>query len=881
MGAWEGQVAVVAAAHEAIDEVGRGRSRALVVTAPPGMGMTRTVQELYRVLRNTTDRLDAWPLEIGPDEPFVILDSLRHRVHPTGPLRPVSQMVESPLAWMGVSCRLVDFGLPAAVLSAPRRVPALDDNVTVVEQLLALGPGDDPNGPWGSLWRFALACAGVVPMVGAAVGVGQILTSGKELVADLGEHLHRRRQARAEMPLLALPSCFASISERLAPALSDLGDAGTAVVLVIDNAHWADDATVALVEQTLRNERAAVFILALGWREELAAQARNGEGFGRLLGSARVEHLQMDGPTTDELVTAINEAAPEADAPTVAAVADGNPLAVASLLQANVIAGAAGPDLVREVFVRRWNELAKAEQEVLCADALLGAIHVAIPRPSWFVADYAAIHRDLHDAGVLVAIDSYRSGFGSVHWYDIALSRASAVLGDRMGSLLIESVSEIRTWLDDPEWVPAAVRRTLLHSAVGMLGLLSEIEPDEIQRLTEALDALSDLEADIGNLSEAIGLLDLGVHASFAFRDLGGWIDPETQRGRRMRRIRLLAMGGGAGRALIEQAEDIVAAAEPGADRVGAKWNLARILVEFSELQAATELGQEILPELDVLFPKPMAISSAELVAHWMAQLGQTTEALSLLEALVARANADIGERTPFTLRLRANTALLYQSASQSRVAVLRMTKLLPLFDETFGPSHPETITLRGNLGMTLLTMAAPQQAIPLLQQATEAMARQVPDSDPNLMTLRNNLALALGDIGQVDEAIRLLDETLDRLTNALGLHHAKTIATAKNRALMLARTGKREEAAESLRETLAAAARGLGPHHPEVFHLRLELIHQERELKYRDLAATLSLLEALADEAIQVLDPRHETMLHIVTAVMGLRARLRELDTD
>ena len=60
---------------------------------------------------------------------------------------------------------------------------------------------------------------------------------------------------------------------------------------------------------------------------------------------------------------------------------------------------------------------------------MLGEVHVAIVRRPDHLGDYPAHHRRLHDIGVLVAHDPYRSGFASHHWHQIALDHAATVLG--------------------------------------------------------------------------------------------------------------------------------------------------------------------------------------------------------------------------------------------------------------------------------------------------------------------------------------------------------------------------------------------------------------------------------------------------------------------
>lgn len=408
------------------DEVRRtGRSRLAVLSAPTGWGKTRIVRELYAHLARTANE-GYWPASLDAGEGSWL--EARKRVFP--PPFDVPQDVGIPYLWLGVSCQRDQMGRELAALQYAER--QFEAHVGPMAAALA-GKGDRWKSRLGAVGAIA-GLFGLPDPVNLALTWQGIATSGWELVTREWRGIRDRRAGSSARRIETHGGD--GESERaveLAAQLARLSGEDLPVVLVVDDAQWADPATVALLGSLL-GERAHLLIVATAWPDKLAVQATEPGTFGHALsgwiqtGVAERHDLEpLPDQTLDALVRSI---APEADPRVRVALcerADGNPNRLQGLMSLRIVRRAlssgvalteaqieALPTGDAEIIKAIWRDLPEHVREVLALSTIQGSEF----NPDWIPA--AAELVDLADAATGLA--QARSPWGWVRSLDVALA---------------------------------------------------------------------------------------------------------------------------------------------------------------------------------------------------------------------------------------------------------------------------------------------------------------------------------------------------------------------------------------------------------------------------------------------------------------------------
>lgn len=290
---------------------------ALTVLAEPGLGKSRL--------------LDAW------------------RAGAAGPLAP-------PAVWLGAAAQPASRGQPYGLMRE------------MLAARLGLAEADD-----AAAARAAL-CQAVEPLLAADDGpelaTAQAHVLGQLLGLDFSASPHVRGILRDGLQLKN--RAFAALL-RLLERLGD--DPGTPLVIVVDDLHWADDGTLALLEHLLaRGLPRPLRMVALA-RPELAERR---PAWARDDGVHRAIHLQALGAAdvdalADALLSRI-DAPPEALRRLLVERAQGNPFFMEELLRMLIDEGAieAGPD--------RWQVLPGRLQAARVPVTLTGVLQARIDR---------------------------------------------------------------------------------------------------------------------------------------------------------------------------------------------------------------------------------------------------------------------------------------------------------------------------------------------------------------------------------------------------------------------------------------------------------------------------------------------------------------------
>ena len=220
------------------------------------------------------------------------------------------------------------------------------------------------------------------------VGAADDLTTPRPLgpIRDVIDQLPD--DARASLPDEPRPEQLLSTLDSVA------SESGHAVVVVLEDLHWADDATIDMVRYLARRVRTSPAVLVVTYRDEALD---GGSSLRQLLGSLRgpeVERVTL-APLTPSAVATLAEGTAH-DPQDVYDATGGNPLFVAELLAAPP---GTVPSSVRDVVLARCGQLSRAAFDALCLLAVVPArLERSIGRElvpggesTWFEAERAGL----------------------------------------------------------------------------------------------------------------------------------------------------------------------------------------------------------------------------------------------------------------------------------------------------------------------------------------------------------------------------------------------------------------------------------------------------------------------------------------------------------
>lgn len=437
----------------------------VVYIAPPGWGKTRIVQEFYRRLAASQPEPRYWPDSLVPE--------------------PANG---------------------ASDLTAGRK--------TV--RHLALSVPEGAKIPW--LWLAPPS---------ARLGDGSPASALGDLTTQVAPHLHHLA-ARLHAPDEPEPNLnHGDSAGALVTTLNDLADRlGT--VIVLDDAHDLDAATVRFVADVLCSDLPVLFV-ATTWPDRL--DARNSP-FTRYLAEAatadRILRVPLDPLTTDDIVGYVGQRFPGTDPATAAALADRtdrNPHLLRLLLGAPQVRSAIrdgrialAPDDVdrlrggvERLLRTQWTQLPTGVRQTLVTAALLGE---SVPEAVLI----AAIGPLRPVGGLATALASSwlcATGSGTVEFserlrYETARAAAPDVLSStQRRAVLTDALDAVRHLLGDRAHPPdAATRHVLLATHVGLAA--AGVEPNVLAAAASAA-ALADRARTQQRFQEAIRYLERAV----------------------------------------------------------------------------------------------------------------------------------------------------------------------------------------------------------------------------------------------------------------------------------------------------------------------------------------------------------------------------------
>lgn len=866
-----------------------GESRLVVLTAPTGWGKTRIVRELYAHLAATAGG-DYWPPRLEAGEGSWL--QARKRIFP--PPFDVPERATIPFLWLGVACQRDQMGRELAALQYAE-----------AQFQAHVGPMASALQGSGERWKARLSALGAVAglfglpdPVQAAMTWHGIATAGWEMLT--GEWRTVRDRRAGERPRRIDTHGEGGEPDRpvqLAEQIARLSGPDLPVVLVVDDAHWADPGTVAFVGALL-GRPGHVLLVATAWPDRLAVQRARAATFGHTLpgwieaGHAELRELgrlpdaalaRMVGDVPPRLLRALCERA------------DGNPNRLRGLLSLRVVRRAleAGASITEEQIAALpagddeivgaiWRELPEHVQEVLAVSTVQGAEFT----PAWIpaAAELLAltdVERGLADArapwGWVRALDEALDAFLEAGLYERA-ERESRTLFlpdelDAARKAMLEWAAD-QTRRRDWDALSGAARRAVLEAHY--TGVEEGRLPVDRSAIDSALRLLEHLEdgEEVGRWREV------------AERGLA-WTDdrPECADARWIFRRKLtdaLAEVGDVRGALIRYRalirEHLRAFDETDEAHLDLRFGFAWWLIVHGDYEEAEgELAhivrirtQRFGPEHEATLRARRRRAIALLEGGW----SRGDEAFAELDAVaeILRATAPPDDPELLNVRMCRADALGHTWLTRRKEAIVELEEVLELETQRVGPDHPATQHVRNNLGYWLLSVGRLDEAHETLETLYQDRLRLHGPDHPGTLTTRGNLIAIRAYRGDEDGAVEAYRGLLDDQTRVLGPDDPRTLGTVSNIASTLEDMGRPAEALPWAERLLADRERVLGDGHPRTLWARLDTAALLDETGHRDRA--IPLLERLVTDLPEVQGWGHRWTLK---AFVRLARLLRE----
>ncbi|GGP91241.1 FxSxx-COOH system tetratricopeptide repeat protein [Streptosporangium pseudovulgare] len=290
-------------------------------------------------------------------------------------------------------------------------------------------------------------------------------------------------------------------------------------------------------------------------------------------------------------------------------------------------------------------------------------------------------------------------------------------------------------------------------------------------------------------------------------------------------------------------------------------------------------------------------ITAATRLGDVLRDLGQHTEAESLLELTLARAIASLGGDAPVTLAAANSLGAVIGRRGRYAQASRIYEDTLARRRRVLGNDHPETLISANNLATVLHRLGHYEAARTLREDTLKRRRRVLGGDHGSTLITADNLAGDLSALGEHERALILHQETYARRRRVLGEDHPNTLSSASAMGDTLRMLGRLDEARALHEDTVERQRSLLGADHPATLgsihalgeDLReLGLLEEARALHETTLAsrrellgdqhpATLVTAESLSDDLRKL--GRHAEARALLAEVVAARTAVLGAD--
>lgn len=243
-----------------------------------------------------------------------------------------------------------------------------------------------------------------------------------------------------------------------------------------------------------------------------------------------------------------------------------------------------------------------------------------------------------------------------------------------------------------------------------------------------------------------------------------------------------------------------------------------------------------------------------------LAELGEPTKALEVLEQARATQTARLGADHPDTLSTLNRLANVRKTAGRVDEAISMLEQLRDTYLPLVGAEHPGMLATLSNLAGAYREAGRLNEAIPLLEQIRDLEAKRSGAGSDAYFDALGSLAIAYHDAGRFPEAIDLHLRVLDHELKTLGERHADVLVTRQSLAITYRQAGRLSDAIALLEKVREAQVVRLGPEHFETLTTMANLAGAYQEA--RRLPESIALFEQVRDVLSARLGPDHPRVL-------------------
>ena len=451
--------------------------RLVSLVGEPGFGKTRIVQEFYRRVMELEDDNEFWPPSIGAqdEDPHAdgFIRSSRKAVRPEGFVPPDGSAPS--VIWIGTV--LPDS--PYSVDSAP------DDIGHQIEAVFASVLNQQTQTRLAA--RLALMLAGLVVPPLALGGVAAAGLQSVELGIEL-QGLFSRGPDNRELGAHAGHEERLSAFFRMTSRIWDVsGLDGPPLVIVIEDAHGAQNPTVALVERLITASNLPILLILCSQTQALD----NNRALSNVLRAAeeKTVHMEVAALTSEEIEDLLRTYIPRTSVPVLSALArkaDGNPYhaqLLVQLLTARVTDGelVATPTEIatlsssfEDILGDLWESLLPVERTALALRSLVGS---EVPIEIDELVLSIASHEDGQPKGDRwIRYSSVSRAFLELARWEVATRRGAPLVAvDLRTALVREALGALDAYLARPGEITSPALRAIRVCSVHVVAQATEL----------------------------------------------------------------------------------------------------------------------------------------------------------------------------------------------------------------------------------------------------------------------------------------------------------------------------------------------------------------------------------------------------------------------
>ncbi|KAH7459857.1 hypothetical protein FOMA001_g19797 [Fusarium oxysporum f. sp. matthiolae] len=234
------------------------------------------------------------------------------------------------------------------------------------------------------------------------------------------------------------------------------------------------------------------------------------------------------------------------------------------------------------------------------------------------------------------------------------------------------------------------------------------------------------------------------------------------------------------------------------------------------------DVWRQYLPHAIKLLRCPEDDWSEELceLGYWVGRCllvdGRVTEAMKLLEHVVAMREITLAESHPDRLASQHVLAMVYQANGRIKEAVKLLEHVVAVQETTLANDHPDRLASEHVLAGAYQDNGQIKEAVTLLEHVVAVKETTLAEDHPLRLASQQELARAYQDNGQIKEAVTLLEHVVAVKETTLAEDHPLRLASQQELARAYQDNGQIKEAVTLLEHVVAVKETTLAEDHPD-----------------------------------------------------------------